>query len=238
MRGLYAIVDMGTLSARRLDPVVFSEAVLCARPAALQLRAKDVPAREVLSLLRVLAPMCHRAKVPLVANDRPDLATLAGCPMVHVGQEDIGIDLVRRLSPGLSVGVSTHSRAQLEAALALSPKYVAFGPVYPTTSKPDAKPSVGITALREASLIAAQHGIPLVAIGGITLERVHEVAAAADCAAAIASLLPASAMGPMRVGDELFLSVAARARALHGAFGTVPTLSGAGAAGAGTEAVA
>ncbi len=80
MHGFYAIVDAGALDRRNLDPLAFAEAVLSVSPAALQLRAKNVSARETLALLRALAPMCHRAGVKLVANDRPDLAILAGDP--------------------------------------------------------------------------------------------------------------------------------------------------------------
>jgi thiamine-phosphate pyrophosphorylase len=190
MRGLYAIVDVTTLRARAIDPVEFAAAVLVARPAALQLRAKGVAAREVLGLLRALGPLCHRAKVPLVANDRADLAALAGCDMVHVGQDDIGIDLVRRLAPALGVGVSTHTLAQLATALATKPRYVAFGPVYPTNSKEAPSPVVGIEQLREAHRAAVRASVPLVAIGGVTFERAAEVATASDATAVIAALVP------------------------------------------------
>src|SRR5579859_5956851 len=113
MRGLYAIADVGTLAARQLDPLAFAEAVLTVRPAAVQLRAKNAPARETLALLRALAPMCHRVGVPLVANDRADFALLAGCDLVHVGQEDMPVERVRRLAPGIGVGLSTHTLEQL-----------------------------------------------------------------------------------------------------------------------------
>src|SRR5215469_647022 len=137
MRGLYAIVDVATLAARRVDPLAFADALLEAGPAALQLRAKELSSQETLALLRELAPMCHRARVPLVANDRPDLAILAGCDLVHVGQTVMPIDRVRRIAPGLGVGVSTHTLDQLDAALAARPSYVAFGPIFPTTTKAD-----------------------------------------------------------------------------------------------------
>jgi len=214
MRGLYAIVDVRTLAARAIDPLKFAAAVLLARPAALQLRAKDLPPREVLALLRALAPMCRGAHVPLVANDRADLASFAGCDMVHVGQEDMGIDLVRRLSPRLGVGVSTHTPEQLALALASRPTYVAYGPVYPTQSKERPDPVVGIAALRAAHAMAAAEGVPLVAIGGVTLERAAELSGACDAAAVISALLPA------RGGD--LAEVAARARALHAALSGEP----------------
>ena len=168
MRGLYAIVDTAALAARGFDPVAFSEAVLLAEPAALQVRAKDTPPREMLALLRAIAPLCHRAGVPLVANDRPDIAVLAGCDMVHVGQTDMPIDRVHRIALGLGVGVSTHTLPQLEAALAARPTYVAFGPVFETSTKNNPDPVVGLAGLRAASVRAVAAGVPLVAIGGIT----------------------------------------------------------------------
>lgn len=208
MRGLYAIIDVGTLAARGIDPIRFASAVLVARPAALQLRAKELPAREILGLLRTLGPMCKRVKVPLVTNDRADLAVFSGCDMVHVGQDDIAVDLVRRIAPGLRLGISTHTLAQLAAALHVRPAYVAYGPVYATTTKSNPSPTVGIAELREANALAMARGVPLVAIGGITLDRASEIAGAADAGAVIAALLPET--------NDL-VEVTARAIALHAA---------------------
>src|SRR5262245_37247673 len=131
-RGLYPIVDVGTLSARGLSIVDFAARVLAARPTLLQLRAKALGARETLELLRALAPRCGEAGTLLFANDRPDLAVLAGADGVHVGQSDLEVGEVRRFAPSLKVGVSTHSTSELEAALAQRPDYVAFGPVFAT----------------------------------------------------------------------------------------------------------
>src|SRR5580700_10575177 len=163
MRGLYAIVDAAALEACGIEIIAFAEAVLSAPLAALQLRAKDVSARQALTLLRELAPMCRRAGVSLVANDRPDLAVLAGCDLVHVGQDDMPIERIRRIAPGLGVGVSTHTIEQLDAALTARPAYVAFGPVFETTTKVNPEPCVGVGGLRTAYARARAAGIPLVA---------------------------------------------------------------------------
>jgi thiamine-phosphate pyrophosphorylase len=230
MRGLYAIVDVGTLAARQLDPIAFAGAVLSAGPAALQLRAKDLHAREALALLRALAPMCRRAGVVLVANDRPDLAVLAGCACVHIGQHDMPIDRVRRLAPGVRVGVSTHTIDQLDAALAAHPEYVAFGPVFETRTKKNPDPVVGLTRLREAYARAVAAGVPLVAIGGITRDRAHTLVGAADAIAIVAELLPPMALGDARAGSALDVlgEVTARARALHDVFAPNAAHLGAG----------
>jgi thiamine-phosphate pyrophosphorylase len=229
MRGLYAIVDVGALALRRVDPVAFADAVLRVRPAALQLRAKDLPARETLALLRELAPMCHRAGVFLVANDRPDLAILAGCDCVHVGQTDMPIERVRRIAPRLDVGVSTHNLEQLEAALAARPLYVAYGPVFETSTKKDPDPVVGVAGLRAAYARAAAAHIPLVGIGGITRERARELAGMVDAVAVIAELLPpvvVAGAAPPPAADVL-REVTARARTLHELFASEPAVAGA-----------
>jgi thiamine-phosphate pyrophosphorylase len=196
MKGLYAIVDTKVLARRGTDPIEYARAVLPARPAALQLRAKDVPAREILGLLRALGPLCRQAGVPLVANDRADLAALAGCEVVHIGQEDLPYELVHRIAPQLTVGISTHDTMQLERALASRPRYVAYGPVFETASKTNPDAVVGVEGLARAAQLTRAHGTPLVAIGGITLARVPEIVEFTDAAAVIADLYPEGATLP------------------------------------------
>jgi thiamine-phosphate pyrophosphorylase len=211
MRGLYAIADVTTLLARNVDVIPFVRSVVAARPAAVQLRAKALPAREMLALLRAMVPMCHQAGVPLVANDRVDVAALAGCDMVHIGQQDVPYEIVHRIAPQLAVGVSTHGPEQLARALAQSPAYVAYGPVFATTSKAHPDPVVGLEGLRAAHATARAAGIPLVAIGGVTLENAREVARHAEAVAVIGALLPG--VGPVDLAE-----VTARARRLHSVF--------------------
>jgi len=193
MKGLYAIVDTKLLARRGTDPIDYARVVLEAQPAALQLRAKDLPARAILGLLRALGPLCRQARVPLVANDRADLAALAGCEAVHIGQEDLPYELVHRIAPQLSVGISTHSPSQLERALLARPRYVAYGPVFETSTKANPDPVVGVDGLALAAKRARLDGTPLVAIGGITLERIPAIAPHADAFAVIADLYPEGA---------------------------------------------
>jgi thiamine-phosphate pyrophosphorylase len=200
VRGLYPIVDVDSLrelgappaatGATRASVVAFAERVLLARPPLLQLRAKHESTRDTLELLRALRPLCSASGTRLIANDRPDLAVLAQCDGVHIGQEDLPLPLVRLLAPGLLIGVSTHTLEQLAAALAEKPDYVAFGPVFGTSSKERADPSVGLGLLAQAHAAAQRAGIPLVAIGGITLERAPQVAEHSELAAVIAALRP------------------------------------------------
>ena len=207
MRGLYAIIDIDTLTRRGVPPVPFAERVLAARPAALQLRDKRGGARATLELLRAIAPLAAAAGVPFFANDRPDLALLAGCDGVHVGQDDLPVALIRSAFPGLRVGLSTHDAAQVEQAAGEAPDYLAVGPIFATASKENPSPVVGVAALR--ALVArcreARPGLPIVAIGGITLETAGEIGSIVDAVAAIGALLPEAGLP----------AVEESARALH-----------------------
>jgi thiamine-phosphate pyrophosphorylase len=187
--GLYPIVDLDALAKTAFDPIRFAECVLSARPPLLQLRAKRASARVTLELLSRLAPLCARAGTLLFANDRPDLALLAAADGVHVGQDDLSVEAVRRFAPSLKIGVSTHDLPQLERALAMRPTYVAFGPVFPTESKQNPEAVVGLHGLAQARDRALSQGIPLVAIGGLDLARARELAPLGVSAAVISALM-------------------------------------------------
>jgi len=221
MRGLYAIVDLDALERRGgLEPIRFAEAILAARPCALQLRAKHATPEQTLALLRALKPLCSAARVPLVANDRFDLALVSGADMVHLGQEDASPTLARSVAPKLSIGLSTHTPEQLNSALQAHPTYIAYGPVWSTTSKalPDAV--VGVSGVKQASRLLRHQeresgfAPPLVAIGGVTLERVAELAPYVAAVAVISDLLPPTDL----VGSDAYEHVTARARQFNFAF--------------------
>jgi thiamine-phosphate pyrophosphorylase len=189
MRGLYPIVDLDTLARHGLSPLEVADAALSARPPLLQLRAKHQSPREVLALLRELKPRCRAAGTRLFANDRPDLALLAGADGVHVGQNDLPIEEVRQLSSSLLIGVSTHDLAQLGSALTLRPSYVAFGPILATASKLGAEPALGWEQLRLAAERASELATPLVAIGGLTLRDAGQLCRLGVVPAVISDLL-------------------------------------------------
>jgi thiamine-phosphate pyrophosphorylase len=157
----------------------------------LQLRMKDLP-EEVLAREINAAQACCRGGAQLVVNDHWRLALAAGCDFVHLGQGDLdGADVPALRRAGVRIGVSTHSEAELERALALQPDYVALGPIYPTLLKVMPWAPQGLERIGQwKKRIGAR---PLVAIGGLTLERLPGVfAAGADVAAVVTDIVRAS----------------------------------------------
>jgi thiamine-phosphate pyrophosphorylase len=125
-----------------------------------------------------------------VVNDRADIARIVGADGLHVGQDDLmGTDARKVVGPGVLLGVSTHHLAQLAAAAAQPVDYVAIGPVFPTRTKDNPDPVVGLEMVRRARAATSR---PLVAIGGITRENARSVVeAGADGVAVISDLLDA-----------------------------------------------
>jgi thiamine-phosphate pyrophosphorylase len=193
------LTDPHAVGARSLEDVV-GEAV-AAGATAIQLRDKRAGTGELLPLARRLRELCQSHGALFLVNDRLDLALACGADGVHVGQDDLPVAEVRAVSPpGFVIGVSAETpelalRAQDDGA-----DYVGCGPVWPTDSKADAGAAIGVAGFEA---VARAVGIPVVAIGGITPERVPEllasgaagvaviraVLAAADPAAAVRRLL-------------------------------------------------
>jgi len=141
----------------------------------LQLRQKDAPDDDILTAAATFRALCTEYGALFVLNDRPDLAVAAGADGVHVGQADEPVARVReRVGLELLIGLSTHSREQLAAALETDADYVCVGPVYATPTKPD-YPAVGLELVRHAAEVVER---PWFAIGGIDGANVAEVAAA------------------------------------------------------------
>jgi len=140
-----------------------------------QLREKDAPDDDILAAAAVFRALCSEHGALFVLNDRPDLAVAAGADGVHVGQADEAVANVREhVGPDVLIGLSTHSREQLAAALETDADYVCVGPVYATPTKPD-YPAVGLELVRHAADVVDR---PWFAIGGIDGVNVTEVAAA------------------------------------------------------------
>jgi thiamine-phosphate pyrophosphorylase len=186
--GLYPIVDFDACARNEVEPSMLARAILAAAPNLVQLRAKGIESGRFLATIDALLGPARERNVALVVNDRPDLATLSGAPFVHVGQEDLSPADVRRFDPELGVGISTHDLEQLQAALAESPAYVAFGPVFPTQSKHRPDRVVGLEALARAHELTLAAPVPLVANGGITTAKVVAVRRHCEAVAVISAL--------------------------------------------------
>lgn len=136
----------------------------------IQLRIKQSPAQVIAQEVRVALAACRAWQAQLVVNDHWQIALDAGADFIHLGQQDLdGADLQAIRAHGVKLGVSTHDHAELERALALTPAYVALGPIYPTTLKKMPWAPQGLARISQWKRRLGQ--LPLVAIGGITLER-------------------------------------------------------------------
>ena len=157
----------------------------------LQYRNKSAPARELFEKSQALAEALRPRGVTFVVNDRPDVAALAGADGVHVGQQDLEVEAARGvLGADKWVGVSTHNLEQFREAAATSADYIAVGPIFPTASKANPDPVVGIGLVRAARQLSDK---PIVAIGGVSLERAAEVfEAGADSVAVISGIWQAA----------------------------------------------
>jgi thiamine-phosphate pyrophosphorylase len=157
------------ITPARPDLAAFLEAAVRGGVDLVQVREKGLSDRELLPVLEEAREVTHRLGVPLVVNDRPDLAVLAGADYVHLGQYDLPVEKARAF--GVGVGLSTHTRAQVDAADA---NYIGVGPVYSTPTK-EGRPAVGLELVHHA---AGRARAPWFAIGGIDASNVAEVVAA------------------------------------------------------------
>lgn len=155
----------------------------------IQLRLKGLPEPEIRAQIAAALPLCRAAGAILVINDYWRIALDLGADWVHLGQEDLDqADLAAIRAGGLKLGVSTHDAAELERALALAPDYVALGPIYETRLK---KMRFGPQGLKRIGAWKRAIGaLPLVAIGGLTVERAPAVyAAGADAISVVTDVL-------------------------------------------------
>jgi thiamine-phosphate pyrophosphorylase len=200
---LYAIVDAAFFSTIE-EMLAFAEELVAGGCTLLQYRNKSANARIMLEEARELRGRCrtgvsdpHLSR--LIMNDRADLCLAAEFDGVHVGQDDLSPESVRRII-GLDrwLGVSTHNPEQLSEADRTSADYLAIGPVFSTSSKDKPDPVVGLEGVRRARALTRK---PLVAIGGITRSNALSVIqAGADSVAVIGDLI----REPRKSAEEFF----------------------------------
>lgn len=183
---LYAITDTQLSNYTHAEIV---RLLLAGGATFIQLRDKDASAKELLDAARECLTLTRPAGAKLIINDRVDVALTADADGVHLGQDDLAVEEAREiLGKEKIIGLSTHSIEQLQAALPTSADYLAIGPVFETTTKENPSPVVGLELIAAAKALADR---PLVAIGGINLERAPAVIkAGADSVAVISALYP------------------------------------------------
>ena len=183
---LNAIVDVEAAARAGWRPMDLTRALLDGGARFLQLRAKHLPSAELLDLAAAIAELARPRGARLIVNDRADLARLANADGVHLGQDDLPPAAVRAIvGADAIVGVSTHTVEQIDRAVAEPVSYVAIGPVFGTTTKATGYEAVGLEIVRAAAERAARRGLPLVAIGGITLATAASVIASGAASVAV-----------------------------------------------------
>lgn len=185
----YAMVD----PAFGHEPVALATTMLDAGARIMQLRLKDLAARDFLAAARAIAALCRARDAILIVNDRVDIALLANAHGVHLGQQDLPLDAARRIAgAGAIIGISTHTVEQARAAEDSGADYIGFGPMYPG----GLKNNLAGNGLEDLRAVRAAVKIPIVAIGGITEATVPEILkAGGDAAAIITDVLCARDVG-------------------------------------------
>lgn len=172
-RLLYAILDAAYLGDR--DPGAVASQMVAGGVDLLQVRAKNAPDTIITAMVRAALDACRPADVPVIVNDRPDLAAATGAEGVHVGQDDLPVDEVRRIvGPDRIVGKSSHSLEQALAVQSEDVDYFAVGPLFATPTKPTYVP-VGLGLVRQVVPVATK---PFFCIGGIKNDNAGQVLAA------------------------------------------------------------
>ena len=210
--GLYAVVDAEVASAHGWAVGDLAAAVLGGGATLVQVRGKSLTSAELLEVSRRIVALAAPYRAAVVVNDRADLAVLAGAAGVHVGQDDLSPAQARAIvGPDALVGVSTHSVDQIAVAAHAPVSYIAVGPVFGTTTKDTGYAAAGLDLVRHAAAV----GCDVVAIGGVTLDRVAQViAAGATSVAVITDLLTG---GDPAVRTRAFVEAAAAASAARAA---------------------
>jgi thiamine-phosphate pyrophosphorylase len=154
-----------------------------------QLRYKGQDECEHLSLAHKLRRITAGTDTLFIVNDRPDIALMSRADGLHLGQNDLPVAEVRRLiGPDLLLGLSTHNLEQVARANDAPVNYIGFGPIYTTNSKTEPDPVVGPEAIKAAHAISRH---PIVAIGGLNLERIVQLGTYAHNVAVIRAVCDA-----------------------------------------------
>jgi thiamine-phosphate pyrophosphorylase len=188
LSGLYIILDPSVCPARPLVEVLTAAAE--AGASLFQYRNKTASMKEAYVEALALRQAAAKAGVLFIVNDRCDLAVAVDADGVHLGQEDLALDLARKvMGPDKLIGISTHNPEQVREATAGKPDYLGFGPIFQPGSKQDHDPVVGLEGLRA---IRSLTSLPVFAIGGIQIDQAGKVMrAGANGVAVVSAILKA-----------------------------------------------
>ena len=172
-----------------------------------QFRQKQGTTRELIAIAQSIQAICKQHNVPLIVNDRADIALAIGATGAHFGQDDMPVSIGRRILPTETIiGASARTEEKILEAITEGADYIGFGPIYGTTSKPDAEMAKGLERLRRMCDIAA---CPVIAIGGITVQTTADVIRAGAHGIAVISAVCAH--------PEPTIATQALLNAIHGA---------------------
>jgi len=199
---LYLVTDRGLAGGRDLESLVLD--AVAGGVTMVQLREKDIDTREFVSLALRLKAALRGSGVPLIINDRIDVALAADADGVHIGQSDMPYDIARRLlGPDRIIGLSIENLGQLEEANGLDLDYVAASPVFATSTKTDTAAPWGLDGLREFKRISRH---PVVGIGGMNAMTAREVfTAGADGIAVVSAII--SVESPRAAAEQIIASI-------------------------------
>jgi len=202
---LYFIADFE--SAKGKDLVWIVEEAVKGGATVVQLRAKNISTREFLDIGMKIHSFLKKKRVPLIINDRIDIALALDADGVHLGQKDMPLQIARKiLGKEKIIGISVNNIEEAVEAENNGADYLGVGPVFPTTTKPDIRTPLGIEGLRK---IREKIKIPIIAIGGINKSNVHEVySTGVDGIAVISAIIFAS--DPCKAARELFVELTNR----------------------------
>jgi len=185
MNSLYAILDSAFVKGPCEDAAL---KLIRGGARIIQLRMKGEPSGSLYRTARAVSAVCRDHQTLFIVNDHPDIACLTDAGGVHLGQDDLPVEEVRRLLPEtMVVGLSTHSPEQARAAILSMPDYIAVGPLFGTASKMgEPLAAIGLDTVRT---VRSESGIPIVGIGGITAENAGECIGAGCSSLAVISYL-------------------------------------------------
>jgi thiamine-phosphate pyrophosphorylase len=189
MRGLYLVTDRSLCGQKSLEDVVLQSVkggVSC-----VQLREKDISTRLFVSEAQSIMKLLEPYKVPLIINDRIDVALACGAAGVHIGQDDMPYAIARKLlGQKAIIGLSVETWDDVEESQKLDVDYIGVSPVFATSTKTDTKGAWGLAGLKKIKGFSRH---PVVAIGGLNESNVREtICAGADCVAVVSAICAAS----------------------------------------------